>query len=72
MVMRQDKIGNPSLRKDIKTYYYCDKPRDKPDNTTYFGYEAKSKDKKNTNNIKEDDDYAFVLQYRTHSETTCK
>lgn len=57
MVIRQDKIGNPSLHKDIKTCYYCDKI----DNTKYFGYEAKNKDKENTFNIKEDDDYASVL-----------
>lgn len=39
--LRKGKTGSPSWRKDVKTYYYCDKPG----HIAHFSYKANNKDK---------------------------
>ena len=68
MVLHQGKPDNQSWRKDIKTCYY----HGKPGHIVHFCYKAKNNRQDNTNNTKEDDDYAFATQYGTHSKAMCK
>ena len=58
MVLHKDKGDNSSHHKDIKTYYYYSKLS----HITRFYYKAK-KERNNTKNTKEDDEYAFVMQH---------
>lgn len=68
IVLCKGKAGKPSWRKDVKMCYYCGKLG----YITRFSYKTNNNNQENANNIKEDDDYTFVMQHQTHSEIIWK
>lgn len=69
IILLQNKVDKPSRHKDIKMCYYYSKPR----HIARFCTKQRTKiKKKNTNNMKDDDDYIFIAQHGACFKAMCK
>lgn len=67
IMLHQGKVDNPSWRKDVRTCYYCGKLR----HIACICSKAKYKGRENTNDVKDNNDYALATLHATHSKAIC-